>query len=329
MTAAAAGLPPRRAPADGASGPDGAALAGLAATTTGWLARNLERFDPYSASAQPATLPQAKAILELALLCHCTSRPGTAGDCLGAATALLTATWRNPDFPRLLSQCPPRLARQYTLIATALAPDGGRSERLLAAAAELTAGGHLSAAGKSPYIRLETRYYADKAGIAHDIEPYRDLIGRSIIVDQPRGFPLTVEEAYTLTHTSFYITDFGQGDAGLAAGPRARAETLLRRVLRYAVAEDQWDLVAELLLAWACLGGDPAGSRSGWAALASLARAQLPDGAIPGRSAATRATSAAGTAEFFSAAYHTTLVTALMSLIIGAGPGPRPSREGK
>ena len=195
--------------------------------------------------------------------------------------------------------------------------------------ARSSASGHLSPRGKSPYGRLETRFYADTAGLAHAIEPYPRLIEQCILVSQQPAFPPTTEQAYEITHTSFYITDFGGSSAGGSPAMLTAARDLIRRVLAHAVREALWDLAAELLLAWACLGGNPAGTDEGQAAMASLARAQLPDGSIPGRSAATRAASAPGTLEFFSTAYHTTLVTALMSLVIGAGRRVLATSEGR
>jgi hypothetical protein len=301
----------------------------LADGTLGWLASNLDRFDPFSASAQRGRGRTMKAVLELALLCHCASRLDPVPGALGDATRLLRATWRNPDFPGLIAGSPPAVAGQYTLIAAALAPPGGVSPQLRAALGALARGGHLSPCGKSPYGRLETRFYADTAGLAHAIEPYPWLIERCILVSQPPAFPPTTAQAYEITHTSFYITDFGGSEPGCPPAMLTAARDLIRRVLAHAVREDLWDLAAELLLAWGCLGLDPAGTNEGQAAMASLARAQLPDGSIPGRSAATRAASAPGTLEFFRTAYHTTLVTALMSLVIGAGRRVLATSEGR
>ena len=49
-----------------------------------------------------------------------------------------------------------------------------------------------------------------------------------------------------------------------------------------------------------------------------LLRAQAPDGSVPGRSAALRAEEGDSSAEYFRKAYHTTLVTALMALIVSS-----------
>jgi hypothetical protein len=93
-------------------------------------------------------------------------------------------------------------------------------------------------------------------------------------------------------------------------------------MLGHCVAHDRWDLAAELLITQFILGVEPLRTPSGAAAVECLARAQLPNGAIPARSAALRAAEPLPPGEFFRKAYHTTLVTALMALIVSS---ERPS----
>ncbi|MEU1433800.1 hypothetical protein ABZ438_06850 [Streptomyces sp. NPDC005786] len=286
-----------------------------------WLGKSLDHFDPYSSSAPSATHTKAKAALELALLCHCAARLDNAPGSLTGAADLVRALWRRPDFPDLFDVHPGH-ASSYWLIYTALAPAGidGTPMRL--------SPGFLSPHGKSAYQRIEIRYYADKAGVRHGIEPYADLVPLSPLVASPAAEPETAEpggteplaapQAYALTHTAFYLGDFGRTDPGLPGDVTAHARGLVRRLLNHCVAHDRWDLAAELLLTEFILGGDPLRTPSGAAAVECLARAQSPDGSIPGRSAALRATGADTAGEFFDKAYHTTLVTALMALIVSS-----------
>lgn len=344
----------------------------LSAGTLAWLGRNLDYFDPYSASAPASAHGKAKAALELGLLCHCGARPdggdgGNAGDSvnggdgadggrLGKATALVRTLWQHPDFPRLIT-AEPRYAGYYAMAYAALAPDGIDDRPCRAALTRLTED-DLSPRGKTPFQRLEFRYYADKAGLRHTIEPYEELVEQSVLVtlaakvperavpereelgravperaaldvaaakdaaakdaaaDDPA--PVTIPQAYAVTHSSFYLSDFGRTGPGLPEDARADAVELVRRMLEHCVRHDWWDLAAELVMTQVCLGTEPLRTPWGVAAVECLARAQRPDGAIPGRSAATRATAAEPAGAFFEKAYHTTLVTALMSLVVSS-----------
>ncbi|OKJ61703.1 DUF6895 family protein [Streptomyces sp. CB02261] len=302
----------------------------LSAGALDWLGRNLEHFDPFSTGAGPSTRGRAKAALELALLCHCASRPDGVPEELDGATALVRKLWQHPDFPPLFDE-DPAYASTYGLIFAALAPDGIDDALCRETLARLDPG-FLSSPGRSPYRRIELRYYADKAGVRHTIEPYADLAPLSPLVALraagpgdtagPDAAPLTTPEAYALTHTGFYLGDFGRTTPGLTGGERAHAEDLVDRMLRHCVTHDWWDLAAELVLTRFILGSDPLRTPSGAAAVECLLRAQRPDGALPGRSAALAGPPSAPPEEFFRTAYHTTLVTALMALAVAS---PRPS----
>ncbi|MFE5941779.1 DUF6895 family protein [Streptomyces sp. NPDC056480] len=316
----------------------------LSAGALDWLGGNLDHFDPFSAttgattatgsappsSDRPAPRGKAKAALELGLLCHRAARPaGAAPDPLSGATALVRRLWQDPDFPRLFDDSP-AYASTYRLVYAALAPDGIDDTPRREALARLDPG-FLSPDGKSPYLRIEIRYYADKAGVRHGVEPYAELLPQSPLVAlraagpglaagnaRSTVEPLTVPQAYALTHTAFYLGDFGRTDPRITGADLAHARDLTHRMLLHCVTRDLWDLAAELVLTQFVLGEDPLRTPSGAAAVECLARAQRPDGAIPGRSAELKAAPRVTAGEFFRKAYHTTLVTALMASIVSS-----------
>lgn len=318
----------------------------LSAGTLDWLGASLDHFDPFAADAGTATHQQAKAVLELALLCHCSARAGGPHDeRLDGAAALLRKLWQRPELPRLFDAHPPS-APTYGLVYAALAPDGIDDTLCRATLARL-APDFLSPAGKSPLKRMEIRFYADKAGADHTIEPYAELVGQSPLVtltaaapgsaetgdvvtgdmvtgDMVTGdaAPLTNSEGYSLTHAAFFLGDYGRTATGLDGDRLAHARELVRRMLDHCVGQDRWDLAAELVITQFILGLEPLRTPSGAAAVECLVRAQRSDGAIPGRSAALIASRSAPAGEFFRKAYHTTLVTALMTLVLSSG---RPS----
>jgi hypothetical protein len=293
----------------------------LSEGTLDWLTASLEYFDPFSAPARTSTHRKVKAAAELALLCHCWERSDPLDDRLNKAIALVQALWQLPEFERLIAAEEPELVPMYGLIYAALAPIGIDDVLPMATLTRLSAEGYLSPQGKSPYARLETRYYADKAGVDHEIEPYEVLVGQSppvVLSARASAAPLSVPEAYAVTHSCFYLTDFGKRDPGLADDVLARVDGLVRERLECSVRHDEWDLAAELVLSLCCLGRDPFAGPSGIAAVECLARVQRDNGAIPARSAALKATKPIPEGAFFRKAYHTTLVTAIMAMAAGS-----------
>lgn len=300
---------------EGAGAPERYSLGGLSDGAMRWLGRNLHFFDPFSPSSPLPENRMAKAVLELAIVCHCWSRLKPPTDLLGEATALLRAIWCRPEFPSLIDAHGGEYADSQRLAYAALAPSGVRDDLREAALARLRASGYLSPLGKSPYLRLETRYYADKAGVEHGIESYRELAGKSLLA-RPLGASMPLGHAYTITHTAFYLSDYGFSGPDLPGDARMRAERVTSAMIGSCVRQDLWDLTGELVIALACFGGDPAATPPGQAGIRCLARAQLDNGAIAGRSAALRARPSLSPAVFFRKAYHTTLVAVLMSLIV-------------
>lgn len=301
----------------------------LSAGALDWLGRNLAYFAPYAphSAGSPPHL-RAKAVMELALLCHCAARlPDPSGDRLEEARALLRRLWQREDFPRLFDTHP-GAAPSYPLAFAALAP-AGTDDTVVRGVLARPAPADLAPSGKPPLKRLEIRYYADKAGVRHGIEPYTELATLSPLATLPitprpaPGLPgtgpLTNAEGYSLTHAAFYLGDYGRTALPLTGQQLARAGDLVDRMLNHCAGQERWDLAAELVITQLILGLEPLDTPSGTAAVQCLVRAQRPDGALPGRSAALRVPVLAPAGELFRKAYHTTLVTALMGLVILSG----------
>jgi hypothetical protein len=291
-------------------------LGALSAGAIRWLGCNLHYFDPLSS---PSPLPEnmrVKAAMELAIFCQSWAKLRPAGDLLGEATTLLRTFWPRPEFPLLIDEHGDRWADSQRLAYAALAPAGFRDDLRESVLARLRTSGYLSPLGKSPTLRLEIRYYADKAHIEHGMESYQNLAAESSLA-RPPITPVSRGAAYTMTHAAFHLSDFGCLDIGLPGGVRERAERVISSMIGSCARQDLWDLTGELVSTLGCLGGDPLGTPAGQAGIRCLALAQLDNGAIPGRSAANRAQPSLSSAEFFRKAYHTTLVAALMCLIVG------------
>jgi hypothetical protein len=296
--------------------PVGDCLGGLSAGAIRWLGRNLYFFDPLSSSSPLPENMRVKAALELAIFCHSWTKLRPATDLLGEATALLRTIWLSPEFLLLIDAHGDVWADSQRLAYAALAPAGICDDLRESALARLKTNGYLSPIGKSPTSRLQIRYYADKAHIEHVMESYQDLAAESLLARPPTP-PVSRDDAYTITHTAFHLSDFGFLDMGLPGDVRERAERVTCSMIGSCARQDLWDLTGELVSTLGCLGGDPLATPAGQAGIRCLALAQLDNGAIPGRSAANRAQPSLSSAEFFRKAYHTTLVAALMCLIVG------------
>ncbi len=283
----------------------------LAAGTTHWMSANVGYLDP-SYPGLPVT-PKVKAGLELGLLCRLWTRWRPDDENLASVTAAVHRIWQDPNFPVDLTASP-EYFQPYALIYGALAPPGVDGFHR-ATLAQLAPDGHLKPYGKSPYVRLENRYYADLAGLNHEFESYRQLYEASILAHPPAGQPTDIE-AYRITHTVFHLSDFGARDMELTADERSRACQIIDRMTDQFVEVDYWDLIAELIFSQACLEMDPTRTRSGVAAIYNLLRAQTPSGAIPGRYIAQRVDESVPQVEFFRKSFHTTLVSALTSMMI-------------
>jgi hypothetical protein len=270
--------------------------------------------------------PRVKALLQLALLCRYWERAAPADAALREASWVVERAWRRPEFAGLLT-LDPRYARQFELMYAALAPAGAITDAPRAVLARLTADGYLAPRRKSPYLHLEARFYADLAGADHRFAPYRELYEASLLA-RAATLPVADLDVCAVTHTVFYLSDFGFRDPGLPEKARVQALRVVERLTHHCVGLGEWDLVGKLVLAQYCLGADPSGTPSGAAGIRMLAAVRSPDGAIPGRSVTRRAPADASPVTFFRMSYQATLVTALATLAVTSGRTAGPAAAG-
>ncbi|WP_225848875.1 hypothetical protein [Streptomyces sp. HPF1205] len=312
---------------------DTALVDGLSAGALRWIRSRSPYLDSPSGHAELPAVPRAKALLQLALLLRCWERTGHADPGPDEVRATVERVWRSPRYPRRLG-LDPRYAQPFQLMYAALAPAGITGSPYPAVLARLAADGFLTPRRKSPYLHLETRYYADLAGVAHQLHSYRELYEASVLARHDGDGPVADLDVCEVTHTVFYLSDFGFRDPGLAGEELKRARRLVHRLTDLCVGRGEWDLTGKLVLAQLCLGADPLRTPSGAAGLRLLAGAQSPGGAIPGRSAGRRAAAAEDTVEFFREAYQATLVAALTAVMVsyartGAGTDGAVGADGR
>ena len=179
------------------------------------------------------------------------------------------------------------------------------------------------------YSLIVGDFSVDEAKLRLD-EVYR----RSLLAQHPPLLPLAKSDAYAITHTLFFLTDFGRRSLRRFSDEDAGyLERALPRLLDFYLRRQNWDLSAELLIGMFVtdLWKLPA-YRNGWNLLLS---AQNTDGSFTGPdleevhgldpttlSATTSEEDAGWT--LFSENYHTTLAV-LMALQTCRLDGARPS----
>jgi hypothetical protein len=204
-------------------------------------------------------------------------------------------------------------------------PRPALSEECLALLA-VGAGGH-TRPHKPVLNRLELRWFLDRAGLAAPpgLPDTATLYGQSLPALGPDPLFLDDSETYAFTHALFYATGFGARP--LPAGEPDTGFLLesVRLLLGVNLTRGHLDLVAELLLCADLLrsagprGGDvpDAGPVArGWG---TLARAQRPDGAVPGPvhrpEKLSGLTGEKADAYLFGTCYHTTLAAGLAAAV--------------
>jgi hypothetical protein len=297
-------------------------LDSLSTGTLGWIRHNVKHLGPSSTNGLSATL-KIKSSLELAQLCRLWARFRPGDDGLHEVTSFVREIWQRADFSQLVA-ADISSDRLFALAYGALAPAGGTGKFHRVALAELVANGDLTAHGKSPYHRLETRYYAELAGVGHRIEfeSYSELHAAGILAELTAATskPITEQDAYAVTHSIWYLTDFGFRNPVLTDDDQNRALRVVDKLTRHCVRNDKWDLLGEFLLAQFCLDENAAQSTSMAAGIKRLRQVQLASGAIPGRSIERQPAKSATTVELFEKCYHPTLQAAMASLAISYAP---------
>jgi hypothetical protein len=298
------------------------AVARLSAGARHWIGQHARYLDSPAAHTDLPVTPRVKALLQLALLCRYWGKAAPADAALGEVTPVVERAWQRTDLPQLLT-LDPRYARQFELMYAALAPAGAATEAPRAVLARLTADGYLAPRRKPPYLHLEARFYADLAGAEHQFASYEELYAASLPA-RATTLPVADLDVCVVTHTVFYLSDFGFRAPALTDEARGRALRVVERLTDHCVGLGEWDLVGKLVLAQYCLGVDPLVTPSGAAGLRMLAEVQSADGAIPGRSVIKRAAANATPVDFFRKSYQTTLVTVLATLIVMSGRADAP-----
>jgi len=287
-----------------------------------WLRRELESFDQ---RGWKKDLDEARrtALAELALVSLLLRRlPPAAGDygwLVEPATRLLVRAFRRKQVHGFLFEGPVAAFAGHLLIWLALPPEIAESIVTRSRLERLLDERNVTRVERTPTRLLELRYVLDLADLRHELPGWRALYRRTLAASRPVTASLEPSDIYAITHTVFYITDFGREPGrALSSAERVRLIQLTDELRRRTTRAGHWDLVAELILTRCCLAGAPSKADGvGWEA---LARAQAADGTFLTPARQHLLESLASEPEerrelIFLASYHTCLVTILAGAV--------------
>lgn len=175
-----------------------------------------------------------------------------------------------------------------------------------------------------PYRVLNNQYFLWKSGLTRREPSWQTLYKRTILARAHCIVYLDRDDAYSITHTLFYLTDFGNRPLPLPDSEQTRINEIIEALLVHYWRTSYWDLVGELLINLECLNMGKSVCYTGSAN--AFQQAWLKNGAVPphpveskpdhvdptnNEKGADEDKSADERTKFFWRHYHTTLVGVL------------------
>ena len=281
-----------------------------------WTHANLDLFEPFRGDIKPDAWNE-KALVELALLCSCLHRQRrfSANEQINRFIDFIAEIYERPLCRERIFRAEHAFVPHTLLIASLRACGRPPATWLMRGVQSLIERSGVLFVERFPYRTLEVRHLLDMGGFAFRLPSYRALSQASIIVKNMNPIYMTQEDAYSITHALFYVSDFGARPVrSFSRSQVRRIHRLLEQLLGMYIYRGDWDLVGELLLSCHCLRWTTSPWFDlGWEALCS---AQHPDGAVPGPTYEPK--KLAGIKDMtkkreyvFKQCYHTTLVATL------------------
>lgn len=185
-------------------------------------------------------------------------------------------------------------------------------------------GGYAAAFERIPYRQLDLLHTLHVCGIEHDLPTMDEVLPFTLLCRRPNVLKLTDRDVYAITHTIFYVTDFGRREPVWPEGydPGEGVE-LVEALLVLAEGRANADLTGELLCCLYSLGVTDACTEDRvWAYLESV---QEDSGRVNGPEGVVHPGIDSGDDHYrrWAEAYHTTIVAALAGLL-ARSPRRRP-----
>lgn len=288
-----------------------------------WINQHLERFNPriYEDESNPISLYQTKAVGELGLLCmlYHRSRRGQIVPQVAHFLQFINTLWQYPEFKERIVRRP-EYFQIYAMIYVVLQQCNVIDDTYRATIQRILDQGYVTATETTPMRLLDRRHLLDCGSFIHGLPSYEELYQWTLLKRTPPVFSLTDTDVYAITHTLFYITDFGRGTAPpmFAEEHLATVRWMVEILLGLYLRRQHWDLVGELLLSCYCLHWYP--DIIFELAWEGLLAAQLSDGAVPGPRFSEEQCSELDDSQRsqyrFEQNYHTTIVSAIVGFVI-------------
>jgi len=282
-----------------------------------WIDRHLGEFDPMW-KPDAFDFERGQRMGELAILARAAAPMAGADPRIARIVALLARAQSSPVYADRVLRAPIEFMLFLENYAS-LCAFGHDDPLLRGRLQKAVRAGWLHQTERFPHRAMDIRSCLDACGIACDLPPLDELYRRSILGMAPNPILLGEHDLYALTHVIMFLCDFGRrAPDALSREDRDAVAALITAQLVVAARDRHWDLLAEFLLCWSCLGLPETGLiEKAWDALAA---AQMEDGAVPGPEVKTGAVR-------FEHLYHTTLVCALAASVRhgkSAGSGGKP-----
>lgn len=283
----------------------------IASRALSWLEKNLTRFDPFVAGGEADEFHQT-ALAELAIVSDVLSRNRALASSgrLVAFFDLIEKVFNQPDFYLNIYRIKQSFIA-HLMIHNTLRRQTRASPFIDEEIQHLIDTGYATKE-RTAFRWLELRYALDAGSFRHDFPSETELFRLTALGQRVSADSLIEPDAYSITHTIFYLTDFGIHNSLLIA-KQDRIIAMLEELIARAIEARNPDLVAELILSSYCLRtGESESIRRGWLHLDSV---QERDGMIRGAEfILPEAISQRDEFEFMMF-YHPTLMAALAGLL--------------
>ncbi len=118
---------------------------------------------------------------------------------------------------------------------------------------------------RSPFLldlksfqKMDLCYTLDRLDFKHSLPKIESLFKKTILARNPPILELSLDDVYALTHTVFYLSDFGfSGIKTLSDKQISLICWLISSLLGIFTVEKNWDIVGELLICCKCLNYHP------------------------------------------------------------------------
>jgi len=299
-----------------------------------WIVRNLDEFYPFK-DGRPFEIKHGQKVGELAILLQSYVSLTGNRDCepVKQISSLLISIQENPAFTDRLVRSPVEFvlfAEMYSALRS-LGHDNQDQREMLQRVIDARFLDHTE---RLPHRAMDIVSCLEWGGFRHHFPSLEALYFTSMLASVPNAAFLDEDAIYFLTHVIMFLHSFGTRKEIGAPLPEKTLGRVLSTLLIACCREHHWDLIAELLLCWDCIGLPPTFiTRRAWA---SLLDEQREDGAIPGPEWAEKLHKSqnvddAGAADiYFSHHYHTTLVSIIagclqLNRLAAASSKPGPS----